>query len=75
MEHASGVVMSERETSERDTDRADEDGEHTREGAGGKQIPADSPLDTSMKGEDPEKVAERATPPTEGPAAAGALPG
>jgi hypothetical protein len=67
--------------SERDTERAERDepardeGEHTREGAGGKQIPADSPLDTSMKGEDPEKVAERATPPTEGPAAAGALPG
>jgi hypothetical protein len=71
--------------SERDTDRAARDeaardesrdeGEPTREGAGGKQIPADSPLDTSMKGEDPEKIAERATPPTEGPAAAGALPG
>ena len=74
--------MSERETSERDTDGAeraegerDEDGEHTRVGAGGKRIPADSPLDTSMKGEDPEKIAERATPPNEGPAAAGALPG
>jgi hypothetical protein len=68
--------------SERDTDRAerdeaarDDDKTHTREGAGGKQIPADSVLDTSMEGEDPEKIAERATPPTEGPAAAGSLPG
>jgi hypothetical protein len=63
--------------SERDTDRdeGDGEGEHTREGAGGEQIPADSVLDTSMKGEDPEKIAERATPPTEGPAAAGSLPG
>jgi hypothetical protein len=69
--------------SERDTERAereepatrDEGTQHTREGAGGKQIPADSVLDTSMKGEDPEKIAERATPPTEGPAAAGSLPG
>jgi hypothetical protein len=65
--------MSDR--TDRHDQRDERDGQHLREGAGGTKVPADSLLDTSMKGEDPEKVAERATPPTEGPAAAGALPG
>jgi hypothetical protein len=47
----------------------------TRQGAGGTPVAADSVLDTSMPEEDASTVAERATPPTEGPAAAGNLPG
>jgi len=46
-----------------------------RIGAGGKPIPADDPRDTSLEDEDATTIANTATPPTEGPAAAGALPG
>jgi hypothetical protein len=46
-----------------------------RMGGGGKLIPADSPVDTSMEGEDASTIAAHATAPTEGPAAPGALPG
>jgi len=46
---------------------------HTRAGGGGEPVPADDPLDESVTGE--KDPAEKATPPTEGPAAAGALPG
>ena len=54
----------------------DEDApEHTRVGGGGKRVRADDPLDRSMEGADADTIAEHATPPTEGPAAAGALPG
>lgn len=49
--------------------------EGMREGGGGKPVPADDPLDRSMEGEDADTIAQNATPPTEGPAAAGALPG
>jgi hypothetical protein len=49
--------------------------EHTRQGGGGEPVAADDPLDRSLEGEDAGTVAENATPPTEGPAAAGALPG
>jgi len=45
---------------------------HTRIGGGGTPVPADDPRDTSIDAEDEDEVA---TPPTEGPAAAGALPG
>jgi hypothetical protein len=52
------------------------DGEpHMRMGGGGKPVPADDPLDESVAGEDAGDAAQKATPPTEGPAAAGALPG
>lgn len=57
--------------SERDAER--DHSEHTREGGGGRRVPADDPLDRSVAGD--ENAAEKATPPTEGPAAAGALPG
>jgi hypothetical protein len=49
--------------------------EHTRTGGGGKEIPADDPRDESLEGEDADTIAQHATPPTEGPAAAGSLPG
>src|SRR3954454_25272185 len=49
--------------------------EGMRQGGGGKPVPADDPLDRSLEGEDADTVAKNATPPTEGPAAAGALPG
>jgi hypothetical protein len=49
--------------------------EGMRQGGGGKPVPAEDPLDRSLEGEDASTIAERATPPTEGPAAAGALPG
>jgi hypothetical protein len=49
--------------------------EHTREGGGGTPVPADDLRDESLEGEDATAKAEKATPPTEGPAAAGALPG
>ena len=62
-----------------DEDRTDDDERaakrKTRQGAGGTPVPADGVLDTSMEGEDASTIAERATPPTEGPAAAGNLPG
>jgi hypothetical protein len=48
---------------------------HTREGGGGEPVPADDPRDESVAGEDAGTAAEKSTPPTEGPAAAGALPG
>jgi hypothetical protein len=48
---------------------------HTRQGGGGTPVPADDPRDESLEGEDAGTKAEKATPPTEGPAAAGALPG
>jgi hypothetical protein len=57
--------------SESDPDKA----AHTRQGGGGTPIPADDPRDESLQGEDAGTKAEKATPPTEGPAAAGALPG
>jgi hypothetical protein len=44
-------------------------------GGGGRPVKADDPLDRSVEGEDATTAAEHATPPTEGPAAAGALPG
>lgn len=47
----------------------------TRMGAGGKPVKADDPRDTSVEGDDATTAANHATPPTEGPAAAGALPG
>jgi hypothetical protein len=47
----------------------------TRMGGGGKPVAADDPRDTSVADEDAGNAAEHATPPTEGPAAAGALPG
>jgi hypothetical protein len=56
-------------------DEQHEDEKKMREGGGGKPVPADDPRDTSLEGEDAGTVAERATPPTEGPAAAGSLPG
>jgi hypothetical protein len=49
--------------------------EGMRQGGGGKPVPADDPLDRSLEGEDADTIAKHATPPTEGPAAAGALPG
>jgi hypothetical protein len=48
---------------------------HTREGGGGRPVPADDPRDESVAGEDAGSAAEKSTPPTEGPAASGALPG
>jgi hypothetical protein len=56
-------------------DRDEHEPPHTREGGGGTRVPADDPLDKSVAGEDAGTAAEKATPPTEGPAAAGALPG
>ena len=50
-------------------------GGDVRMGGGGKPVAADDPRDTSLEGEDAGTIAEHATPPTEGPAAAGALPG
>jgi hypothetical protein len=47
----------------------------TRQGGGGEPVPADEPRDTSVEDEDAGTAAEKSTPPTEGPAAAGALPG
>ena len=47
----------------------------TRQGGGGSPVPADDPLDRSVEEKDASEAAERATPPTEGPAAAGSLPG
>jgi len=65
---------------QRDDARPDEEEDELapdgmRRGGGGKAIPADDPLDRSMEGEDADTIAQHATPPTEGPAAAGALPG
>ena len=48
---------------------------HTRDGGGGEPVPADDPRDESVKKLPPDEQAKRATPPTEGPAAAGSLPG
>jgi hypothetical protein len=56
-----------------DDERRDDEAEHTRQGGGGGRVPADDPLDRSVTGE--KDAAEKATPPTEGPAAAGGLPG
>jgi hypothetical protein len=56
-------------------DAKPKDSEDTRAGGGGRPVPADDPLDESLEGEDAGTKAENATPPTEGPAAAGALPG
>jgi hypothetical protein len=53
----------------------EESSSHTREGGGGRPVPADDPRDESVAEEDAGTAAEKATPPTEGPAAAGALPG
>jgi len=47
----------------------------SRKGGGGAPIPADDPLDRSVSHTDATDAAEHATPPTEGPAAAGSLPG
>jgi hypothetical protein len=52
-----------------------DDEQHTRMGGGGKPVAADNPRDTSVEGEPADEAAKKATPPTEGPAAAGALPG
>ncbi len=65
--------MSDDDKSSREDD--EQKSEHTRMGGGGKPVAADNPLDTSVAGEDATTAAEHATPPTEGPAAAGALPG
>jgi len=54
---------------------ADDTPKHVREGGGGKPVAADDPRDTSVAGKDAGEAAEKSTPPTEGPAAAGALPG
>ena len=56
-----------------DDDQRDDETDHTRQGGGGRRVPADDPLDRSVTGE--KDAAEKATPPTEGPAAAGGLPG
>jgi hypothetical protein len=58
-----------------DDSQAREPSAHTREGGGGEPVPADDPRDESVVGEDAGTAAEKSTPPTEGPAAAGALPG
>lgn len=60
---------------EKDDEREEQPSTHTRMGGGGKPIPADDPVDKSVADEDAGTAAEHATPPTEGPAAAGALPG
>ena len=46
-----------------------------RQGGGGRPVPADDPHDESVRDKDAGTAADEATPPTEGPAAAGALPG
>lgn len=51
------------------------EGDHVRMGGGGKPVAADDVRDPSVEGEDATTAANRATPPTEGPAAAGSLPG
>jgi len=58
-----------------DEEDGDDIPEGMREGGGGKPVRADDPLDRSLEGADADTVASHATPPTEGPAAAGALPG
>jgi hypothetical protein len=60
---------------ERVKDAAAELSEKTRRGGGGAEVPADDPLDRSVRDTDATDAAEHATPPTEGPAAAGSLPG
>ena len=58
------------------TDDKPRDTKNTRMGGGGKPVPADDPRDESVEGEgDASEKADKATPPTEGPAAAGSLPG
>jgi hypothetical protein len=65
--------MIERNGDKNQDDR--DDAPHMRQGGGGTPVPADDPRDTSLEGEDAGTKAEKSTPPTEGPAAAGALPG
>jgi hypothetical protein len=64
-----------RDTGDDQDERATDDERHTREGGGGTQVAADDPRDTSVTTEEAATEHKPATPPTEGPAAAGALPG